>query len=88
MVIFFSKHVVAPEASRAGFQFTFEHPITGRLNINADWITGKHASGYFTSGIAYKLNNKLTGVAAYSIGNSNASKGNHFLYFEIGYNFN
>jgi len=27
-------------------------------------------------------------VAAYSIGNANASHGNHFLYFELGYNFN
>lgn len=39
-------------------------------------------------GAAYKLTNKLTGVAAYSIGNANASHGNHFFYFELGYNFN
>src|SRR6266542_2667943 len=85
---FFSKNVVAPNANRAGGQFTFEQPITKKLNWNADWFTGKHASGYFTTGSAYKLTNKLTGVAAYSIGNANASKGNHFFYFELGYNFN
>ncbi len=84
----FSKHVVAPNASRAGFQFTFEHPISRRLNVNADWITGKHANGYMTSGFAYKLIGRLTGVAAYSIGNSHTSKGNHFFYFELGYNVN
>jgi hypothetical protein len=85
---FFSKNVVAPNANRAGGQFTFEQPVTKKLNFNADWFTGKHANGYFTTGAAYKLTNKLTGVAAYSIGNANASKGNHFFYFELGYNFN
>lgn len=85
---FFSKNVVAPDANRAGGQFTFEQPVTKKLNINADWFTGRHANGLFAFGVAYKLTNKLTGVAAYSIGNANASKGNHFLYFEVGYNFN
>ena len=85
---FFSKNVVAANANRAGGQFTFEQPVTKKLNFNSDWITGRHANGYFTTGTAYKLTNKLTGVAAYSIGNTNASKGNHFFYFELGYNFN
>lgn len=84
----FSKNVVAPDANRAGGQFTFEQPVTKKLNINADWFTGKHANGYFTTGAAYKLTNKLTGVTAYSIGNTNAAQGNHFFYFELGYNFN
>jgi hypothetical protein len=85
---FFSKNVVAPDANRAGGQFTFEQSLTKKLNINADWFTGKHSNGLFTSGVAYKLTDKLTGVAAYSVGNANASKGNHFFYFELGYNFN
>lgn len=84
----FSRNVVAPDANRAGGQFTFEQPLTKKLNLNADWFTGKHSNGYFTSGVAYKLTDKLTGVAAYSVGNANASKGNHFSYFELGYNFN
>jgi hypothetical protein len=84
---FFSKNVVAANANRAGGQFTFEQPVTKKLNFNADWFTGKHASGYVTMGAAYKLSGKLTGVAAYSIGNANASKGNHFFYLELGYNF-
>lgn len=84
----FSKNVVAPNATRGAGMFTFEQPITKRLNWNADWFTGKHASGYLTTGAAYKLTKKLTGVAAYSLGNVNASKGNHFFYFELGYNFN
>ena len=85
---FFSKNVVAPNANRAGGQFTFEQPITKRLNFNTDWYTGKHAFGYLTTGFAFKLTDKLTGVGAYSIGNSKAATGNHFPYFELGYNFN
>ncbi len=85
---FFSQNVVAPDANRAGGQFTFEQTVTKKLNLNADWFTGKHSNGYFTSGGAYKLTQKLTGVAAYSIGNADASRGNHFFYFELGYNVN
>jgi hypothetical protein len=85
---FFSKNVVATNANRAGGQFTFEQPVTKKLNFNVDWFTGKHAAGYATMGAAYKLTGKLTGVAAYSIGNANASRGNHFFYLELGYNFN
>jgi hypothetical protein len=85
---FFSKNVVAANANRLGGQFTFEQTVTKKLNLNADWFTGKHTSGLFTTGAAYKLTKKLTGVAAYSLGNSNLSHGNHFFYFELGYNFN
>jgi hypothetical protein len=85
---FYSKNVVAPNANRAGGQFTFEQPVTKKLNLNADWFTGRMANGYLTLGAACKLTNKLTGVAAYSLGNSNVSHGNQFFYFELGYNFN
>lgn len=85
---FFSKNVLAPDANRAGGQFTFEQPVTGKFGVQADWFTGKHANGYFTPGGYYKFTKKLTGYAAYSIGNANATSGNHFLYFELGYNFN
>ena len=83
----FSKNVVAANANRAGGQFTFEQPVTDKFGVAADWFTGKHANGLFTSGGYYKLTKKLTGYAAYSVGNANASKGNHFFYFELGYNF-
>jgi hypothetical protein len=84
----FTKNVVAANATRGAGLFTFEQPITKKLNWNTDWYTGKHAAGYVTTGVAYKLTKKLTADAAYSIGNSNASHGNHFFYFELGYNFN
>ena len=85
---FFSKNVVAPDANRAGGQFTFEQPVTNKFGLQADWFTGKHASGYFTPGGYFKITPRLTGYGAYSIGNSNARGGNHFLYFEVCYNFN
>ena len=85
---FFSKDVVAADANRAGGQFTVEQPVTSKFGVQADWFTGKHASGYFTPGGYYKFTKKMTGYAAYSIGNTGVTKGNHFLYFELGYNFN
>ncbi len=84
----FSKNVVAPNAVRSGGQFAIEQAVTSTLNLNADWFTGKHSNGYLTTGAAYKLTKKLTGIASYSFGNSNLSKGNHYIYLELGYNFN
>lgn len=85
---YFSKNVVSPNANRAGGQFTLEQPVTDKFGLGADWFTGKHANGLFTSGGYYKLNKQLTGYAAYSVANADATSGNHFFYFELGYNFN
>ena len=85
---FYSRNVAAVDANRAGAQFTFEQPVTRKLGAQADWLTGKHANGYLTSGGYYKFTRRLTGYAAYSIGNADATGRNHFLYFEVGYNFN
>lgn len=83
----FSKNVVAPNAARGGGQFAIEQTINSKLTIAADWLTGKHASGYFTPGVIYKPHPKITTYFSYSIGNSDANKGNHFFLFELGYNF-
>ena len=83
----FTRNVVAG-ANRAGGQFGFEQPVSKTVTLAADWFTGKHASGYFTPGVVFKLGKKTTGYAAYSIGNQNASRGNHFFLLELGYNFN
>ena len=84
----FSSHVVAPNAQRAGAQFGFEQTMTPSFTIAADWITGKHASGYFTPGIIFKPHSRVTGYAGYSLGNANLRNGNHFLLIESGYTFN
>lgn len=83
----FTPNVVAP-ANRAGGQFGFEQPLNKKLSLAADWFTGKHSAGYFTPGIVFKVGPKITGYAGYSIGNQNASSGNHFFLMEFGYNFN
>jgi len=83
----FSPNVVA-FANRAGGQFGFEQPLNKKVTFAADWFTGKHAAGYFTPGLVFKVGPKITGYAGYSIGNQNPSKGNHFFLLELGYNFN
>ena len=85
---FASKNVFAPDAVRAGGQFGIEQTINSRVSLAADWITGSHASGYFTPGLIYKPHPKVTTYWSYSIGNSGASNGNHFFLIEVGYNLN
>ena len=83
----FTKKVVA-SVNRAGGQFGFEHPLNKNVTFAADWLTGKHSSGYFTPGMVFKVGPRVTGYAGYSIGNTNVSNGNHFFLLEVGYNFN
>lgn len=83
----YSKNVVASSA-RGGAQFGVEHTVNPKLILAADYLTGKHANGYFTPGVFYKPNPKITAYLGYSIGNDNARGGNNFFLFEIGYNFN
>ena len=83
-----SKNVFAANAVRAGGQFGIEQTVTSKFLIAADWITGKHSTGYFSPGVIYKPTSKITTYWAYSIGNSGASNGNHYFLFEFGYNFN
>jgi len=83
-----SKNVFAPNAVRSGGQFGFEQTLNSKVTFAADWITGKHASGYVTPGVIYKPHPKVTTYWSYSIGNTNAARGNHFFLFELGYNIN
>jgi hypothetical protein len=83
----FTRNVVA-NANRAGGQFTFEQRITDRVTVAAEWYTGKQAVGYVNPGAIIKLTSKLTLYAAYQIGNSGVTNGNHQFLWEFGYNFN
>jgi len=83
-----SKNVFAANAVRAGGQFGVEQTLNSKVTLAADWITGRHSSGYFTPGVFYKPHPKVTTYWGYSIGNADAARGNHFFLFEIGYNFN
>ncbi len=84
---FYSKNVVST-ASRSGAQLGFEYTVNSKFVGAADYLTGKHANGYFTPGVFYKPTPKVTGYFGYSIGNAGALGGNNFFLFEIGYNFN
>jgi hypothetical protein len=83
----FTRSVVAT-GNRAGGQFGFEQPVSKTVTLAADYFTGKHAAGYFTPGVVFKIGAKTTGYAGYSIGNQNPSRGNNFFLLEVGYNFN
>ena len=83
-----TKNVFASNAARGGGQFGIEQTVNSKLTFAADWITGRHSSGYFTPGVIYKPHPKVTTYWSYSIGNTNARNGNHFFLFELGYNFN
>jgi len=83
-----SNNVFAENAARGGGQFGIEQTINKKFSLAADWITGRHASGYFTPGVFWKPHPKVTTYWGYSIGNADAVRGNHFFLFEIGYNFN
>ena len=83
-----SKNVFAPDAVRGGGQFGIEQTVSKTVTLAADWITGRHASGYFTPGVFWKPHPKVTTYWGYSIGNADAAKGNHFFLWEVGYNFN
>lgn len=83
-----TKNVFASNATRGGGQFGIEQTVNSKLTFAADWITGKHVSGYFTPGVIYKPHPKVTSYLSYSIGNTRARDGNHYFLFELGYNFN
>lgn len=83
-----SRNVFASNAVRAGGQFGIEQTLNGKFSVAADWITGKHGSGYFTPGVIYKPHPRVTTYCTYSIGNTGVSRGNHYFLFEVGYNFN
>ena len=83
-----SKNVFASKAVRGGGQFGIEQTLNSKITLAADWITGRHASGYFTPGVIYKPHPRVATYWSYSIGNDKAAAGNHFFLFELGYNFN
>jgi hypothetical protein len=83
----FTRYVVA-NANRAGGQFTMEQRLNDRWTLATEWYTGKQAVGYVNAGGIIKLTSKFTLYAAYQMGNSGITTGNHMFLWELGYNFN
>lgn len=74
----FTRKVVA-SANRPGGQFGFEHPLNKKITLAADWFTGKHAAGYFTPGVIFKVGPKVTGYAGLFNWQSESVKRQSFL---------
>jgi len=83
----FTRNVVA-SFNRAGGQFTIEQSVNPRLTLAAEWFTGNSSTGYVNPGVVFKATSKITLYAAYQIGNSGVTNGNHQFLWEFGYNFN
>jgi hypothetical protein len=83
----FTRNVVAT-ANRAGGQFTLEQSLGKRWTVAAEWYTGNTDAGFVNTGLIVKLASKLSLYAAYQIGNSGVTRGNHQFLGEFGYNFN
>jgi hypothetical protein len=80
-----SKNVFAAKAQRAGGQFGFEQTINSKFSVGADWITGRHAGGYFTPVFTIKPAPRTSIYLGYSIANAGAKSGNHFFYAAVGF---
>ena len=83
-----SKNVFASDAVRTGGQFGIEQAINSKFSVAADWITGRHASGYLTPGVIYNPTSRITTYYSYSLGNTDIRAGNHYFLIEIGYKVN
>jgi hypothetical protein len=83
-----TRNVFAAKAQRAGGQFAIEHTLNGKFTVGADWITGKHAAGYFSPVLTIRPVKKTSVYLGYSIGNADVSRGNHFFYVGLGYIIN
>ncbi len=79
---------VFSHAQHAGGQFAVEQAVGKKFTVAADWFTGKHGAGYLTPGFFLKLTPKVTWYAAYEVGNTGLSNGNHQFLTEIGWNIN
>ena len=82
-----TRSVFAPRAIRGGGLLGFEYTVNKKIGFAADWISGRHAFGFFTSGLTYKPHPKVSTNWAYAIGNRNVVRGNHYFIAEMAYYF-
>ena len=82
-----TRSVFAPHAIRGGVLVGFEYEINKKVGFAADWINGRHAFGFLTTGLIYKPHPKVTMSGEYAIGNNNAIRGNHYFIAEMAYSF-
>lgn len=71
--------------TRAGALVGIEQPVTQKLTLVADWISGKNKVGYSSAGFRYSVTKSQSIEAGYSFGNS--GRGNNFLAAFYTFNF-
>lgn len=81
----FTKNVAAEKAARGGVLMGVEQPITKRFGLAADWLSGKHDFGYATYGFYFRPTKRAVSYIGYSVGNSGAKQGNHYVFANIGF---
>jgi len=83
------KGPVSFSGRRAGVILGYEQPVSKKINIVADWFSGKNNLGYFTPGISIALLKSGLLNAGYSIGNDsweneNAARNRYvFVYYGV-----
>jgi hypothetical protein len=75
---------IAFSGSRTGVILGYEQPIHSKINVVADWFSGKNFYGYFTPGVSFIIHGNGYFNVGYAIGNDtwenhNAAR-NRFLY--------
>jgi hypothetical protein len=70
---------------RRGFLFGVEQPVTKRLSLISDWVTGKNRLGYVATGLGITLTKHSYLWTAYYFGNSGRANNSLGIYY--GYSF-
>ncbi len=68
--------------SRQGWNFYYEQPVTRKVSVSAQWVTGDNRFGYLTPGVNIALSKKSSLFLGYSIGNNGYD--NHGPYTSYG----
>jgi hypothetical protein len=71
--------------TRTGAIVGVEQPVNRKLNLIADWYSGKNRFGYSTAGLSFVATSRQILFAGYNFGN--AGRANNSFSFYYGYNF-
>ncbi len=69
--------------SRKGWNFYYEQPVTPKVSVSVQWMTGDNRFGYLTPGVSIALSKKSSLFIGYSIGNNGYD--NHGPYIAYGF---
>lgn len=55
--------------SGKGFNIVYDQPLTRKIAVSTQWLTGKNRFGYLTPGVSFSLPKNMSLFTGYSIGN-------------------